>query len=393
MRPSLTLLVAAGFLFSANSFAQQISQKYMFVVDGSGSMWAEVEGKIKINAAREVMNTLIDDLEDDVEVGLVSYGHRREGACDDIETLIPLGPLDRVAIKSAVNNINPTGKTPLSAAVIKAAEELRYTEEQATVVLVSDGRETCNMDPCAVGNQLERAGIDFTTHVIGFDVAEEDDRAQLRCLAENTGGIFLAASNTDELTAALRRVAADVVTPQRPAPARYLDFPGTVSAAQVFTVKWKDKPEAFNDKVRIMGASNSIRAQIKASEPKNNETKFVAPSDPGTYQVEYWSHADRAVLHREPLVVVPGQFSFEFPNSVSAAQSFTIKWNGTPNVKGDRVSIMAGTKLQSEVKVINAKNNNESTFVAPAEPGSYQVNYWNQANRTVLHSRQLQVTQ
>ena len=102
-----------------------------------------------------------------------------------------------------MNEVNPRGRTPLSDAVIQAAEQLRYTENPATVILVSDGRETCNADPCAVGLALEEAGIDFTAHVIGFDVSEQEDRAQLQCLAENTGGQFLTASNAAELADAL----------------------------------------------------------------------------------------------------------------------------------------------------------------------------------------------
>ena len=392
MRLSLVISIWIGILFSANTTAQGVSERYMFVVDGSGSMWADVEGKTKITAAREVMNKLVDDLEDDVEVGLVSYGHRRKGLCDDIETLIPLGPLNRAAIKSAVNNITPIGKTPLSAAVIKAADELRYTQERATVVLVSDGRETCNMDPCAVGDELERTGVDFTTHVIGFDVAEEGDRAQLRCLAENTGGVFLAAANAEELTVALRQVAAEVMAPPSDGFSGVFSYPGTVTAAQVFKIRWQGTPDATNDKVRIMAGGNSIKSQVKASDEVTDESTFVAPSDPGNYQVQYWSHADRAVIHSEPLVVVPGQFSFDFPASVPAAQSFKIKWRGTPNAKGDRVSIMAGKKLQSDIQV-SKTSNSEGSFVAPAKPGNYQVNYWNQANRTVLHSQPLQVTQ
>ena len=321
-----------------------------------------------------------------------SYGHRRKGQCDDIESLIPLGPLNRAAIKSAVNNITPIGKTPLSAAVIKAAEELRYTQERATVVLVSDGRETCNMDPCAVGDELERTGVDFTTHVIGFDVAEEGDRAQLRCLAENTGGVFLAAANAEELTVALRQVAAEVMAPPSDGFSGVFSYPGTVTAAQVFKIRWQGTPDATNDKVRIMAGGNSIKSQVKASDEITDESTIVAPSDPGSYQVQYWSHADRAVMHSEPLVVVPGQFSFDFPASVTAAQSFKIKWRGTPNANGDRVSIMAGKKLQSDIQV-SKTSNSEGSFVAPAKPGNYQVNYWNQANRTVLHSQPLQVTQ
>ena len=75
------------------------------------------------------------------------------------------------------------------------------------MILVSDGKETCNFDPCEVGRQLEETGVDFTAHVIGFDVADPADRAQLACLAEETGGTFRTASNAGELAEALQVVA------------------------------------------------------------------------------------------------------------------------------------------------------------------------------------------
>ena len=55
-------------------------------------------------------------------------------------------------------------------AVVAAADSLRYTENAATVILVSDGIETCNPDPCAAAQILAETGVDFTAHVIGFDV-------------------------------------------------------------------------------------------------------------------------------------------------------------------------------------------------------------------------------
>lgn len=140
-------------------------------------------------------------------MGLTAYGHRRKGDCSDIETIIQPGANTRAAIAAAVNGITPKGKTPLSAAVIQAAEALKYSEEAATVILVSDGKETCQLDPCEVGRQLEATGVDFTAHVIGFDVDNPADRAQLQCLAENTGGTFRTASNADELADALEEMA------------------------------------------------------------------------------------------------------------------------------------------------------------------------------------------
>jgi Ca-activated chloride channel family protein len=93
-----------------------------------------------------------------------------------------------MAKQGAVDGISPKGKTPLSESVRRAAAELKYTEEKATVILVSDGEETCNLDPCKVGEELEKQGVDFTAHVIGFSLVKQVQQDQLRCLAEKTGG-------------------------------------------------------------------------------------------------------------------------------------------------------------------------------------------------------------
>ncbi len=187
---------------SAQDAPQTEPQSVMMVLDGSGSMWGQIDGVAKIEIARDVIGGLLDGWSPNLQLGVMAYGHRVKGSCDDIETLIDVGPVDRAAVMSKVNAINPKGKTPISASVRKAAEALKYTEEKATVILVSDGLETCNADPCALASELEAAGVDFTTHVVGFDITEEE-KAGLSCLAKNTGGRFISASNANELTTAL----------------------------------------------------------------------------------------------------------------------------------------------------------------------------------------------
>ncbi len=201
-----TALLVALLLAPLALFAQSPTRTIL-VLDASGSMWGQIGGKAKITIAQEVIVELLRTLPGEAELGLTVYGHRRKGDCGDIETLIFPGRNQRAAIANAVNAIQPKGKTPLSAAVIAAAEALRYTQERATVILVSDGKETCNFDPCEVGRRLEAAGVDFTAHVIGFDIADPIARSELQCLAAETGGTFHTASNAAELAQALSVVA------------------------------------------------------------------------------------------------------------------------------------------------------------------------------------------
>ena len=196
------------------------AEDVMIVLDASGSMWGRIDGKPKISIAREVMSKVLSDLDGKANIGVITYGHRKKGECSDIESIIPVGKVDQQRYMAVINQLSPKGKTPISDAVAKAADELRFTEEKATVVLISDGLETCNADPCALAQKLEKQGIDFTVHVVGFDLKGKDT-SSLQCLARETGGRYLAADNADELGSAIGTVVATAPTPEpvvEPAP-------------------------------------------------------------------------------------------------------------------------------------------------------------------------------
>lgn len=202
----MRLLIALCIALTAatSSFAQGERRNVMVVFDMSGSMWGQVDGVAKVEIARDAFNGLLSDWADnETQTGLIAYGHRRRGDCGDIELMARPG--DGADIASLIAALRPVGKTPLSDAVIQAAEVLKFTEEAATVVLLSDGVETCEADPCAVGAELEALGLDFTAHVIGFDIAE-GDKAQLQCLADATGGQYFDAANANGLTQAMEDV-------------------------------------------------------------------------------------------------------------------------------------------------------------------------------------------
>ncbi|MFP4036960.1 MAG: vWA domain-containing protein [Desulfobacteraceae bacterium] len=121
-------------------------------------MWGEVEGRDKIVIAKEVMAKLIRDLSKDTRAGLVAYGHRRKGDCEDVEELVPMSPLDKEGLIKVVQGLSPKGKTPISHSVKITAEKLRMLEEETTIILVSDGKESCGGDPCALVKELKESG-------------------------------------------------------------------------------------------------------------------------------------------------------------------------------------------------------------------------------------------
>ena len=202
---------------SAAPRAPQGPGQSMLVLDASGSMWGQIGGKAKIDIARDAVANMLGSWPASQQLGLMAYGHRSKGNCADIEMLKAPAVLDKAGFQRAVNALQPKGMTPISASVRMAAEQLKFSERKATVILVSDGEETCHADPCALGQELEKLGVDFTAHVIGFDIEKGSKaHAQLQCLATSTGGKYLDARNAEDLNKAMGDVARTVPAPTTP---------------------------------------------------------------------------------------------------------------------------------------------------------------------------------
>lgn len=204
---SLVWALSAG---APSAVAAAGMPEVVFILDGSGSMWGAAGGQKKIVAAKQVMAKVMPALPAEVKVGLVAYGHRRKGDCSDVEVLIRPGSVDRRALLAKVSSLQPKGKTPIAESIKMVAELLRTRESETTIVLVSDGEETCHPDPCGVVRALKNSGIKFVLHVVGFGVGQRG-QAQLSCLAKAGGGSYFAASDAASLGSALSKVQAAVV--------------------------------------------------------------------------------------------------------------------------------------------------------------------------------------
>lgn len=190
-------------------------------------MWGQVDGQTKIAAARRAVGSILSKWNPSDRLGLIAYGHRSKGDCKDIEMVVPVSRFDPARIKGAVDALNPKGKTPMADSLRAAAASLKTTENKGTVILVSDGIETCVADPCAVAAELKKAGVGLVAHVIGFDVVDPAAKAQLQCIARATGGVYLDANNASGLENAMGRAveAAQGARVQTEAPAKPQEDP------------------------------------------------------------------------------------------------------------------------------------------------------------------------
>ncbi|MGE0004395.1 MAG: VWA domain-containing protein [Parvibaculaceae bacterium] len=267
--------------------AAQASDRAIIVLDASGSMWGQIDGKPKLEIARQTLKNVLRTIPADMELGLMAYGHRTKGSCSDIELVVPPAAGTASAIAAAADSMKFLGKTPLSAAVKQAAEDLRYTEDKATVILITDGIETCGADPCALGKELEQAGVDFTAHVVGFGLTAEEGR-QVACLAENTGGKYIQAGNEDALEDALEVVVAPEPEPTptpEPAnpdfnfnPVTVLSPAGEKPPIDVY-YEVRRKPVAGSEGERVTGGYNVFKENLEPGD-------YVVLVDSGEAEIE-----------------------------------------------------------------------------------------------------------
>lgn len=191
-----------------NGTAQDFPELF-FIIDSSGSMQAPMEGQTKLAVAKEVLRTVAAKLPKEVRIGLAAYGHRRPNDCKDVEILIAPGTQDIKLLLEKVDALKPVGRTPIAATVKQVADLLKSRPAETTIVLLSDGQETCGGNPCNEVKKLKQGSLRFIMHVVGYDI-KQGEKAQLECMAKAGGGRYFAANDAAALLAALETVRKDI---------------------------------------------------------------------------------------------------------------------------------------------------------------------------------------
>lgn len=182
-----------------------------YILDASGSMLERLQGQTKLAIGQEVLSKRLAALPPDVHVGLRVYGHRvpfedEEESCADIELITPVDVGNAQPIIDWLPSMQAQGMTPMSESVRQAAEDFTFEPgRQNTIILISDGAETCGDEPAEVAAFLQELGIDFTIHVIGLNV-DNEARGQLKRLAQVANGVYHDANSAEDLESALGTV-------------------------------------------------------------------------------------------------------------------------------------------------------------------------------------------
>lgn len=180
----LTLSAAAPMHGQSASSAEPQPEvtRILFVFDASNSMNAFWGRRRKWDVARELLAASLDSLylQPDIELGLRVYGHGTRHVpgqqdCDDTELIVPIGPGRNLIIQQELRKLRAQGTTPIARSLLAAADDFAATKGPGrnVIVLITDGIEACDEDPCAVSRALQAQGIVIQPFIIGIGLEEK----------------------------------------------------------------------------------------------------------------------------------------------------------------------------------------------------------------------------
>ncbi len=190
----------------------------MLVLDASRSMWAKIGVTSKVGLLRISLGQALGDYEDKIGFGLVAFGHRPASACGSTQVLAKPGELTSKTQSKLLFGFKPQSDRPVAASLEAAAEAAEAKTGTLDIVLITDGPDGCKADICTTAQALKQTSPGLRIHVLAFAAKPGDDLKALSCIAEASGGQFIAATNADELKQGLGVLLEAAAHPQAPAP-------------------------------------------------------------------------------------------------------------------------------------------------------------------------------
>ncbi len=195
------VLQVEGRMMLKQRVAETLGQ--MLGVRGLGSLMPLVanvpSGRQRITAAKEATRLLVQSLPADVATGLVLVNN-----CPAASAVGFYAPANRSTLLAQIDRIQAQGGTPLGDGIRRAASMVDGVNRDAVIVVLSDGEDSCGVNPCMVAQQIARSKPRLKINVV--DIQSE---GTAHCLAQATGGRFYAARSADQIIQVTREAGQD----------------------------------------------------------------------------------------------------------------------------------------------------------------------------------------
>ncbi len=318
-------------LYPGLATAQETPKVYVeLILDASGSMAGKVEGRPKMQIAKEVVEGIISEAfvadRQELKFALRVYGHhssKKKKDCTDSTLEYPFGQVNITRLKEILSRIKPLGYTPIAYSLTQAALDFPPAQKQRRIaILITDGIETCEDSPCQAAQKLMQAGAFTTIHVIGFGLTQES-MSLLKCITQASGGMLMGANNALELKEAFKQTVSEAVDAGFRVKVTVNDAPTSEATIRLYP----------------SGSTTPIRTR-----PTDLAGKQVIYTPPGLYDLEVREHSTDSVQWARGLSGEVGQVVEKNFNFLRGALQAKVTVNKEPTVEADIYVYRSGTR-------------------------------------------------
>jgi hypothetical protein len=221
------------------------------ILDASGSMLQKIGAQRRIDIAKQTLTKLTSTtIPAGTPFAMRVFGREVDSCQTDL--FMPLGPLNGAAAGGQIAKLEAKNgaKTPIGASLAKVAEDLASVKGERVVVLLTDGEETCNGDPAAEIEKLQKSGVGVRVSIVGFAIDDPKLAITFRQWAKTGNGAFFEANDAGGLSNAMAQA-------MRPG-FEVVDAKGQVVAEGV----------AGADPVKAMPGSYTVRLKGQKTSPQ-----------------------------------------------------------------------------------------------------------------------------
>lgn len=182
----------------------------LVILDASGSMLKDQQGEDRIEIAKD---TLLSFMEKSIPAGTPfafrAFGHIEEGSCEG-ELLIPVSPFDFTGMAPIVKNVEAINlaKTPIAQSIEMIPLDLKGTTGERVVVLLTDGKETCDGNPSAAIRKVMAEYPNTRINIVGYNIKDDEIKRDFESWAVLGDGRYFSASEAESLNLALNQAVA-----------------------------------------------------------------------------------------------------------------------------------------------------------------------------------------
>jgi Ca-activated chloride channel family protein len=306
--------------------------RVLFLFDASLSMSDKWDKTPKIDIAKRVLIELVDSLRTfpNLQMGLrtfgADYGLYPNRNCEDTRLVVPFSDNNSKKINEAIKGITPHGTTPIAYSLGQCANDFtKCSNCRNLIILITDGIEECDGNPCDVSKELQKKGIILKPFIIG--IGKEDFQNAYSCV-----GKFFDVKAEDDLSNTMKIIISQALN-NTSVQVNLLDENGKATET--------DAPLTFYDEVSGKIVTNMMHTINDAGNPDTIEL------DPNyTYHLTVHTLPE---VEKSGITVTPGKHNIV---AVKAPQGYLhIVMDGNNDYK----SLVAIVRKNEDMKTLNVQ--------------------------------------